>query len=499
MGGKGKKKSQSGKKTGRKKSKGSAFNFGGLAGLISPAIQKEAGKAFREILPNLLAFPTSGASAMASPNLALGGYNSSMSLSAPAANGTYVKHTKAKMRNSKSGMNVRHREYIQDIVFGEAGDFENVVASPINPGNSLMFPWLSAIATRFETFSFKYLRFIYEPQCGTENEGTVMIAVDFDAVDAPPVDKLQFMTYDGAVRSPPWFASVYACAGYNLHKYKQYYITKDLITPLSTDEKTYFVGNLFVATQSQADPFTAGELYVEYEVELQTPQLSEIGSIAGYVEQNGRFVDGTYSDPAYEAGELDVMKTLDTPNSTLDGTYLLPRPGSFIVIAYAQAQNDVGNIAIGFYNNIPPPGISVASELQLFLEDSSPGGFAVAIFAIANLVDPVWFRLQSGFAGMTGNATLGLCILPLDAAIMQVFGPFMAPPLNATATRMERFLKMRAVSHKAKQRTRLPPRMLLEAKPVAKTTVEEVDKNGNVLQTLVSKKMSFTKPTVVKQ
>ena len=146
----------------------------------------------RELIPELaglLAFPTSGAGAVASPGLALSrkGYSGSMALSAPAANGTYVKHGRARMKNAGAGMRVTHREYIEDVTFGGSGLYLNVIAEPINPGNRLLFPWLASIASRFETYRFNSLKFIYEPQCGTDTDGTVMIAVDFDAIDPPPV------------------------------------------------------------------------------------------------------------------------------------------------------------------------------------------------------------------------------------------------------------------------------------------------------------------------
>lgn len=456
MGGNKKKKNSPAKAGARKKkATPSAMNFGGLAGLISPAIRKEAGKAFKEILPSLLAFPTSGASAMASPNLGIGGYNNSMALSAPAANGTYVKHTKARMRSSPSGMTVRHREYIQDIVFGTAGDYENVVTLPINPGNVEMFPWLASIATRFETYSFKSLRFIYEPQCGTENEGTVMMAVDFDVVDAPPVDKLQFMTYDGAVRSPPWFAAVYDCAKYNLHKFKQNYITSDFAAPTGTDPKTYFIGNLFVATQSQSDPFTAGELYVEYEIALSTPQLSDLQSAAGYVSQTARETTGLYNVPAYATGELDVITEFDTPNSLLDGSYIIAKPGAYLVYAEASAPNNVGSFAIGFFVTPPPPGITQASSLILTNENGTGFGFASTVFGVANLTDPVYFKIFADLSGATGAIVVTLYILPFDSVTTRALGPAFGPPLTATQTRMEKFLHKRAVSHKARTRNQI--------------------------------------------
>lgn len=445
---------------------------GGIVGQFIPQVNKVAKDLLKEIVPALLAFPTSGASAMASPNLALGGYNSSMALSAPAANGTYVKHNKARMRSNKSGMSVRHREYVQDITFGTPGDFNNMVALPINPGNRQLFPWLSGISSRFETYRFNRLCFIYEPQCGTDNEGTVMMAVDFDAVDPPPVDKLQFMTYDGAVRSPPWFAGKYECAPYNLHKYKEYYITPELTTPTSTDEKTYYVGNIYVATQSQSTPFTAGELYVEYDVTLSTPQLDNIQSIAGYIAQTVRDIAGNYT-LAYTTGELNPMINPSTPNSLTNADYLIPNPGGYIVIAMAQSANDTGvfNITIGTTINPPPSGVSVASDLFLFSDDVGSNGVAISVHFIINLNDPVWFTIIASYALVTANTVIEVMILPVDTTALRFLGPFATPPVNPMMSRFEAFCKRRAVQHMATHKSEIkhPAPLLLEtAKVVTK-------------------------------
>lgn len=425
-----------------KRGKGKRRNpLGGIAGMIVPAVSKEAGKLLKEVIPSLLAFPTSGASAMASPNLALGGYGSSMALSAPAANGTYVKHAKANMRSTKSGMNIRHREYVQDIVFGEPGEYVNVVAAPINPGNRELFPWLAGIAGRFETYRFNSLRFIYEPQCGTDNEGTVMLAVDFDAVDLPPVDKLQLMTYDGAIRSPPWFAGVYECASYNLHKYKEYFITNSLTTPTSTDEKTYFVGNIFVATQSQSASFTAGELYVEYDITLMTPQLSSIAYVDGLYVEGVRNTSGVYSE-TLRAGELDVMfEGEDLANNT----FVIPTPGGWNVTVTLTTTSGT-SLTTTVSTEIPPAGFSVASLYPVeFIEGQSSFSFYSGM--VMNLTGPTWFKILSSID--SPNVTyITLSILPIDVSILRALGPLGDPVINPRPGRLATFLRKRELMAK---------------------------------------------------
>ncbi len=436
----------------------------GLVGQMVPGFPQAAKALSKELIPALLEalpFPTSGASAIASPNLGLTGYNHSMSLSAPAANGTYVKHTKARMRSSKSGMKIEHREYVQDISFSDAGQFSLAVSLPINPGNRELFPWLSGIASRFETYRFNYLRFIYEPQCGTENEGTVMAAVDFDAVDPPPVDKLQFMTYDGAVRSPPWFASVYECSSYNLHKSKEYYITRSLTTPTSTDEKTYFVGNVYVATQSMSTtPITSGELYVEYSVSLMTPQLDSISSDQSYFAHITRANNAAPEVITNEWGSLDV---LFDPIGWFNGTaeIVIAEPGAYAVTV--MTGETAGNPSVSFSTASPPTGFIQAGLYQYnSINSANNVNYGVGSCLVASLTGPLWLSIVISTEEFNGMQSF-LTVTPLDQTTYLGLAPFFTPALTPEiASRLQ----------KLKKRLALAPRRadVTTTKPVIETT-----------------------------
>jgi len=217
-------------------------------------------------------FNTSGNYAIASPS---GGGGNVLPVSIPAANGTTVRTGKPRMNTLKSGnMVVTHREYLSDINVTTTG-FDLQFKFGINPGNSALFPWLSQVAQRFELYSFRYLRVIYEPQTSTTSVGTLMLAIDYDASDPAPTSKTQMMSYKNAVRSPFWFACTHDSASADLHRLKTNYILVGE-PPLQSDIKTFDIGNLWVAVQSDSSslPFSAGELYVEYSVELITPQIN---------------------------------------------------------------------------------------------------------------------------------------------------------------------------------------------------------------------------------
>lgn len=164
---------------------------------------------------------------------------------------------------------IRHREYIADV----AGSVAFAATGyAINPGIATSFPWLSNLAVNFESYLFRSLSFEYETQKSTATSGAVMLAVDFDAADAAPATKTALMTYHNAVRSAVWGECCYRSDGADLRKFGVQRYIRSAALAADLDIKTYDVGNLFVATQGEADTTAIGELYVVYDVELITPQ-----------------------------------------------------------------------------------------------------------------------------------------------------------------------------------------------------------------------------------
>lgn len=173
---------------------------------------------------------------------------------------------------------VRHCEYVADVA-GSVGF--STVPFEINCGRSELFPWLATIARRYESYRFRSLRFRFESQAPTTATGTVILGVDYDAADSAPVDKVSVMSYRNSVRCAPWESMVHHSTSEDLHKLPMNYVRGDLTLAANLDVKTYDIGNLFVCTQGQANTNAIGELYVEYEVELLTPQLSP-ADLAGF-------------------------------------------------------------------------------------------------------------------------------------------------------------------------------------------------------------------------
>lgn len=173
---------------------------------------------------------------------------------------------------------VKHREYIADI--SAANSSFTVTPVPINPGLSTSFPWLSQIATRYESYTFDRLDYVYQPICPTTTPGSIMMAVDFDAADPIPTNKVSLMAYHNATRTAPWASTRYSSTRLDQHKFALERYTR--AATVTGDIKTYDVGTIIVASQNTPATTTVlGELYVEYVVRFRTPQLTSVNTNVG--------------------------------------------------------------------------------------------------------------------------------------------------------------------------------------------------------------------------
>lgn len=195
--------------------------------------------------------------------------------SAPVARARISSGSAAVVRSKANGdCMVSHREYLGDISMTNGFSARQY---PINAGVAKTFPWLSQLASRFEEFSFKKLKFEYRPRCSTAQSGAVFLCPDFDASDAAPVSKTQAMSYQSLMDGAAWTEFAQVCTPLELSRLKSYYVRTGA-NPSGTDIKLYDVGNLFACTQG-VDTNFVGELWVDYDVELKIPQIG--GDVPG--------------------------------------------------------------------------------------------------------------------------------------------------------------------------------------------------------------------------
>jgi len=230
----------------------------------------------------------------------------------------------------------------------------------INPGNSVLFPIFSKIATTYEQYRVNRLRFHYVTQCYTASgtnvgAGRVMMATNFDPDAGSFTTKTQMENYEKCVAFEPYARHVVHDV-MEAHRSRMvntsvnnYYVSgsANVLTPVTGQAKFYDLGNFQVGGAGMVDATSIiGELWVEYSFTMIRPvQESPIGdSIAAAhyttvpVTATSRFGTG-------------AQQTGSNLNLTLGAnTITLPFAGNFLVVFRASAATsytDANSISAG--------------------------------------------------------------------------------------------------------------------------------------------------------
>jgi len=199
---------------------------------------------------------------------------------APLVQGLKLRTNAAGLRATASRdarITVRHREFLSDVP--ASFDF-NIFGIDINPGLVQSFPWLSQIASIYETYKVRKLLFCFEPTSAATEVGSVYMGIDYNTYDAAPIDKQTLMSYQGTSRSQVWQRSQFIVPLAAMNKaYKERYIRSGPLP--DQDLKTFDVGTFYLAVSgcSVSADAPVGELYIEYDIELITPTGHNVDSL----------------------------------------------------------------------------------------------------------------------------------------------------------------------------------------------------------------------------
>lgn len=184
------------------------------------------------------------------------------------------------------GMNcrVRHSEFITIVNGVSNGVYTVAFEAPINAGNAVLFPWLSTIASRYESYRFNTLRFEYRPLCATTQPGLVALIVDPDESDPTPESLSEALNYGIRTRSNVWNSCTLSVPSGALNRVVASHFIDTTGsgggTP-SADQHTFNAGFLFVAFQGTTVGTGLGTLEVEYDVLLSTPEMHPLQGAFG--------------------------------------------------------------------------------------------------------------------------------------------------------------------------------------------------------------------------
>lgn len=236
------------------------------------------------------------------------------------------------IKNSKTGVIIRHKEYLADI---PASILFNLNSFPLNPGMSKTFPWLSQIATAFEEYEFRGLIFEFKSMSSdavlsastSSSLGTVIMATQYDTADPDFADKVQMENHEFSNSSKPSLSFLHPieCARGQTPVTRLY--TRNESISNAEDLKLYDLGKFEIATQGmQAASGAAGELWCSYEIKFFKPQLYQyLGSAQLADHWQGQnptkttgniLTDGTIVPVLHVGSNLGTTIT-SSPNSVL--------------------------------------------------------------------------------------------------------------------------------------------------------------------------------------
>lgn len=170
-------------------------------------------------------------------------------------------------RSSKTGVIISHSEMIMGVPVGAGAPTAYAVGKlVINPGKFSTFPWLATIATNYDKYIFRKLRFIYMPLVATSTAGRVGIAYDYDSSDATPNNRADFFSMTRHSEAAIWAPITLEVPLDNVERFTN--------THTLTDSKLIDVGSIVYMTDASSATASSvvGDLLCEYEVELRRPQ-----------------------------------------------------------------------------------------------------------------------------------------------------------------------------------------------------------------------------------
>lgn len=177
-------------------------------------------------------------------------------------------------------MRVKHREFMADIVTSATAGLFSTTNYQVNPGLMTTFPWLSSIASAYQSYRFNGLVLEYKSTSGlalsstNTAQGTVILAYDANpsTLAQPFFNKQEMMSYAGSVSCRPSEGALLGveCDPVRMQQSEFYVRTGAL--PAGQDIRLNDPVSLSIATVgNQGASVKIGESFIVYDVTFFNP------------------------------------------------------------------------------------------------------------------------------------------------------------------------------------------------------------------------------------
>lgn len=232
------------------------------------------------------------------------------------------------IRNSNSDhVVVSHREYIGDLYTGplvEGGDVTvfDIKSFDINVGNPLLFPWMANMAHNFQEWDARGIiveaKTLASEYASNVSLGATFMAVDYNSLDDPPLNKKELENMDWAMSAKPSSSIMMP-----VECKRSDSVTNNFFVSIDGDyqggdRRLFNLGTLFIGTSGVSAAETpVAEIWITYEVALLKPKIhSELQST--YVEWN--FLPGNsalFNSPEVISDAREIVQDFTSSAFTL--------------------------------------------------------------------------------------------------------------------------------------------------------------------------------------
>jgi hypothetical protein len=237
--------------------------------------------------------------------------------SAPVQTGRSNLSKAASIKTQGNSCRITHTEFIGTIVsLGQA--FQLIKRLRCNPGSSSTFSWLATQAVHWETFKFIKLIFRFQNTCPTTTGGDIVISPDYDSADgnvAAALTEQQVYNNVDTIMSSVWKEIHMKLDPKKLNRlFKSHAIMSDLrFANTVQDQKTIDPAQVNLFLDAVPAATICGKLFVDYIVELQTPQgVTEDSNVGGAgVRVPGTLIKGSVKPII--ANQVDIANSEAQP------------------------------------------------------------------------------------------------------------------------------------------------------------------------------------------
>ena len=194
---------------------------------------------------------------------------------------------------------ISHREYIGDVVTSPNPGAFNLMSFMVNPGNEVVFPWLSRVAACFQEYTLNGCLFQFKSMSADALNSTntalgqVICATNYNVSQQNYQSKFEMENteFGSSCKPSESFMHPIECDR-RMNVLGNMYVAASGVVPPGSDPQFYNHCNFQIATNGfQGASVNVGELWVTYEVILRKPIQPEAQGVAGDLNmvQTGSF------------------------------------------------------------------------------------------------------------------------------------------------------------------------------------------------------------------